>query len=104
MINNLHIIKHNINIASPNYHITVANYHIINNNMNILSNLIKEKIENKFKIVFKPTREFYKTVGIGQKRWQQLLMDKVSPTIDELKSIASYFEVPITELFDNNEK
>lgn len=52
----------------------------------------------KMNFRFSPDRQFYEAISINQKRWGQLYRGEVSPTIDELKAIAEYFEVPVTEL------
>ena len=61
---------------------------------------IKEIIRGKERkcFLFCPNKSFYDAVAINQKRWGQLYRGDVSPTVDELKSIADYFEVPVTEL------
>jgi len=58
--------------------------------MNKIQYYIKE-IEKNFLINFKPTRDFYKKVGIGQKRFGMLLKNETSATIDELENLKSYF-------------
>jgi len=70
--------------------------------MNKISILINELIEKRFLITFKPTREFYKTVGIGQRRFQLLKSNKVSPTFEEMQKLSNYFDVPYTELVHEN--
>lgn len=64
--------------------------------MEKIKNIIEEREQKNFR--FLPDRQFYDLVGIKQKRWGQLYRGEVSPTIDELKAIAEYFEVPVTEL------
>lgn len=54
--------------------------------------------ECKFGGVWKPNRHFYKTVGIRQKRFGQILRDEVSPTIEETVSLANFFNVNPTEI------
>lgn len=50
---------------------------------------IKE-LENKYLINFKPKREFYLKIGIGQKRFKMLLNNKVLPTINEINQIGGF--------------
>lgn len=64
--------------------------------MEKIINIIRSKEQNSFK--FCPDHNFYIAVKINQKRWGQIIRGEYSPTIDELKSIANYFEVEITEL------
>jgi len=61
--------------------------------MNKISKKIEDLIENKFSIRFKPTRDFYKRVGIGQKRFNLLRNNKESAMVDELKRLKEYFPV-----------
>jgi len=69
--------------------------------MNKINQIIKD-FEGKYLISFKPTRAFYKKNEIGQRRWNLLLKSEVSPTIDELKKLAEYFDVKVSDLIDNN--
>ena len=64
--------------------------------MEAIQKLIKQKEDKNFQ--FSPNRKFYETIHIGQKRWGQLYRGEVSPTIDELKALSEFFEVPVTEL------
>lgn len=64
--------------------------------MEKLKELIKSKERKCF--LFCPNKFFYDAVSINRRRWGQLYRGEVSPTIEELKSIAEFFEVPITEL------
>ena len=63
--------------------------------MNKIANLIQEKENSNFKFI--PDANFYKHIEIGRKRWGQILRNEKSPTLEELKRIAIYFNV---ELFD----
>lgn len=58
--------------------------------MNKILNHIKQ-IEAKYMITFKPTREFYETIGIGQRRWQMLLKNKTAITSVEMENLKKYF-------------
>ena len=64
--------------------------------MEKIKSIIKEKEQKCFR--FHPGKHFYDAVKINQKRWGQIYRGETSPTIDELKSIASYFEVEVNEL------
>lgn len=60
-----------------------------------------EKIIKKREVdylVFKPDRSFYRTVGINQKRWGQIYRGKTEPLVSELRAIALFFNVEVTEL------
>ncbi|MCF6357004.1 MAG: helix-turn-helix transcriptional regulator [Draconibacterium sp.] len=61
---------------------------------------IKKIIErNEYKCFrFHPNSEFYQTIKIKQKRWGQIYRGETSPTVDELKSIAEFFNAEVTEL------
>ena len=64
--------------------------------MNKINEMIKKKERGSF--VFKPDRVFYRTVGINQKRFGMIYRGEISPTIDEAKALAEYFDIEITEL------
>ena len=64
--------------------------------MNKIVEILKTKQIDGF--VFRPTREFYEKIGVGQKRWGQLLRNEKPATIDELQRIAEYFQISITDL------
>jgi hypothetical protein len=55
-------------------------------------------------IQFKPKREFYKRVNIGQKRFWKLMRGETSPTLEELHTVAKYLkrnlqvEIPLIQL------
>ncbi|WP_338814992.1 hypothetical protein V9L05_07575 [Bernardetia sp. Wsw4-3y2] len=66
---------------------------------NKLSQIIESK-ESKENNVFKPNRQFFKDVEIGQKRFWQLVRNEKNLTILEMKRLASYFGVHILELHD----
>jgi len=67
-----------------------------------MKNRIKEVVKSKEtdSFIFKPTKEFYKKIGINRKRWAMLIRNEIAPTIDELQSIASYFDVKLGDLYD----
>ena len=64
--------------------------------MTKIEQVIKEKETGHF--IFKPDRTFYDAIEINQKRWGQILRGKIDPTISELKAIALYFNVALTDL------
>lgn len=47
---------------------------------------------------FKPDRSFYDSVKINQKRWGQIAKGKADPKLSELRAIATYFKVELSEL------
>lgn len=64
--------------------------------MNKIESLIKSK--EQYSLVFKPNEMFYVSVGINRKRWGQIYRGEFSPTVKELKAVAAYFEIEVTEL------
>ena len=58
------------------------------------------------------TREFYRSIGIKQKRWGLLMKGELSPEIDEIQRVARYFSKKLffktgfvhLDLFSQNEK
>ena len=73
---------------------------ILSNN---LSQIIKIK-ESKENNDFKPNRQFFKDVGIGQKRFWQLVRNEKSLLFDEMQSLSKYFSVHILELHEDTMK
>ena len=69
---------------------------ILSNN---LSQIIQSK-EHKESILFKPNRQFFKDLGIGQKRFWQLVRNEKNLTLLETKRLSEYFGVHILELHD----
>ena len=68
--------------------------------MNKIEKTIKE-FEIKFSIQFKPTQAFYMRIGIGRKRFAQLVRNEVSATIEELTGLKDYFGLTeISELYE----
>lgn len=49
-------------------------------------------------VVFKPTSDFYKEVGIKRKRFGQLYRGEKSPLLSELESIARFTNVSLNDL------
>lgn len=64
--------------------------------MTKIEQMIKEKETGHF--TFKPDRAFYDAIEINQKRWGQIFRGEIDPTVSELKAIALYFNVNITDL------
>ena len=63
---------------------SIANY--------ILDQRIKE-FEDKNQIHFKPRRDFYEKIKIGQKRFQQLRQNKVEINFCEMCRLQNYFQL-----------
>lgn len=61
---------------------------------------IKELIRKKEKrcFPFHPDISFYDATGINNKRWAKIYRGEIEPTLPEVKAIAEFFEVEITEL------
>lgn len=66
--------------------------------MNNIANVVKSKESDNLK--FKTSPSFYKKIGIGQKRWGQLIRNEKPANIDELQRIAKYFGVTIHDLIE----
>lgn len=64
--------------------------------MNNIKEFIKHQEHGCF--IFKPNSTFYNKVGIKRKRWAMILRKEVSPTIDEIGKIATYFNTSIEQL------
>ena len=60
--------------------------------------VIKKQERKNF--VFTPDDEFYKTVGINNRRWAKIYKGEKNPTLPEAKSIADFFSVPVTDLIE----
>ena len=67
--------------------------------MNRLNDIINSHEEQQ-KTKFKPTREFFKHLKIGHRRFYQLVRNEVSPTFAEMQRLADYFGIHILELHD----
>ena len=50
------------------------------------------------KIVFKPSKDFYNSMNIGQKRFWQLVRSEACPTLEEACLLASFFNVTPDEI------
>jgi len=64
--------------------------------MNKIQQAIKKVEKQNFP--FKPDRDFYRQVNINQKRFGLIVKGHLVPTIEDVKSIAAFFEVEVTEL------
>ncbi|GAB3976024.1 hypothetical protein GCM10028806_34900 [Spirosoma terrae] len=54
--------------------------------------------EAKLGFKIKTDKEFYTKIAINPKRFGLLIKGRLVPTIDELKRVATIFNIPITEL------
>lgn len=64
--------------------------------MNKLSEVIASKETTAFK--FKPNNLFFKTLGIGKKRFYAFLKNEVQPNLDEVDRIAKVLNVAPKDL------
>ena len=62
--------------------------------------LIVAEFELKEKLTFKPTLAFFEHIGIGRKRYHQLMRNDRDITFQEMESLANYFKVNVLELHD----
>jgi hypothetical protein len=51
-------------------------------------------------ILFKPNREFYKSVGINSKRWGLIYRGDLEPTLSEIQTLANYFDISVSNFFN----
>ena len=75
----------------------------IHNFMNRINEIIKAN-EEQTKTSFKPTLDFFKFIGIGRKRFYQIVRNEVSPTFEEMQRLSDYFNVDILELHESTIK
>ena len=54
--------------------------------------------ENRIGGSHKPDERFYKKVGINQKRWGQLVRGEKPPFFYELKNLAEFWDIPLSDL------
>lgn len=66
--------------------------------MNNIKKLIEGLESEVFR--FKPNSSFYAKVNIKRKRFFQLYRNEKSATIEEMKAIANYFDVPLDKLIN----
>lgn len=72
--------------------------------MTTISNRLEAIImdyEIKLSCTFKPTRIFFKKIGIGHRRFYQLVRNEVSPTFQEMIHLAAYFDVSVWEFHES---
>jgi hypothetical protein len=68
-----------------------------------MDNLIQKSIESfedRTLTSFKPRREFYETVGINRIRFWQLARGEKDITVNEAQNVANYFDISITNFFN----
>ena len=65
-------------------------------------NLLLEMLEARFgrPEYFRPTRDFYRAVGIGQRRWWQLYRGEQPLTETEYRNLASHLGVSLQDAFE----
>lgn len=68
--------------------------------MNNKKPMVASVIERGSKLVFKPSVEFYETVGIKRKRWGQIYRGEAELLISEVNSLSKYFGIPATDFFN----
>jgi hypothetical protein len=56
--------------------------------------------ESKNMSDFKPSRKFYETVNIGQKRFGQLVRGDASPKVIELRRLSEFFNCDLMDLIN----
>ena len=65
---------------------------------NRLEVVINEYCKNHHLNKFKPNRAFFLHIGIGQKRFWQLVRNEVEMTFGEMNRLSEYFDTPLSEL------
>lgn len=75
----------------------------LNQEVKTISGRIKALIDSYGKEYarFTPNKQFYKTVKTNQKRWGMILSGDLYPSIEEIKAIASFFDVPVETLIED---
>ncbi|WP_375562143.1 hypothetical protein ACE193_06220 [Bernardetia sp. OM2101] len=71
--------------------------------MNETKNTLKailEAHEKQTKMPFKPNRAFFTHIGIGSRRFYQLIRNEKPMMFDEMQRLAKYFNVHIFELHE----
>jgi len=63
---------------------------------------ILEKLKNLEKpcFHFKPTKELYDFTGINRKRFGLIISGRIEPTFKEIKSIADFFKMEVSEFIN----
>lgn len=49
-------------------------------------------------MMIRPNSQFYERIGINRKRFAQLLRGEKSPTTDEIRELAKFFQINVTDL------
>lgn len=70
---------------------------------NLLSEIIT-KVEKEYFITFKPTKEFYKKVGIRQKAWSKMLKNEMQPNASQIYALCQVFKVAVEEIVPQPEQ
>lgn len=68
---------------------------------NLLLELLKARFPHPED--FLPSRRFYNTVGIGQRRWWQLYFGREAITSEEYAAVAKYLNVSIGEALETHQ-
>lgn len=63
----------------------------------VISNAIEGENKN---LIFKPSKDFYESVGINPKRWGLIYRGDLEPTLSEIQALANYFDISITNFFN----
>lgn len=66
--------------------------------MNKIFQIINKKCSLAY--VFKPKKEFYKEIGVPQKRFGQLMRNEKEALNSELERIAKFFNVEVSDLIE----
>ena len=61
---------------------------------------ILKAYENDRKMTFKPNRAFFSHIGIGSRRFHQLIRNEKPLMFDEMQRLSEYFGVHILELHE----
>lgn len=64
--------------------------------MTPISDLIQEVLPANMQ--FKPTKEFYQSVGINKHRFSKILKGEIQPQRDELASLSNHFNISPNKL------
>lgn len=63
-------------------------------------NIVINDYEAEKKTPFKPSHEFCKFIGIGKRRFHQLIRNEKPLMFDEMQRLSEYFDVHILELHE----
>lgn len=89
-----------LNVDSMELRLFIHRYRLFP--VNTQRNLAKEIIAMKFIYpeYFSPTRSFFESTGIGQRRWWQLYRGDKKMTENEYKSITEHLKITLQEAFE----